>query len=419
MQEEYLHYLFKHQFFSNTFTSVKGESIEIINRGQHNHNAGPDFLEGKITYDNKVWAGHIEFHVKSSDWLKHGHQNDVNYNNVIVHFVYEYDRPIFIDGYEVPTIELKNLIDRAHYNHYLKFKNSKDWIACSAQIHLVNDFTIFQQKEKALINRLIRKSDIILQDIKRFKGNQHKAFWIALGKVFGGKVNAEAFASLVFKIEAHHLAHLNYDLKELEAYCFGIAGFLNNPLVVDDYFDELREKFWYQQKLFDMESLNEKIWKFSRMRPGNFPTIRIAQFASLLAKTKFNYVALKPNALKLLTLDLSRYWQQHYHFGKKSTRMNSGLTLTFKSLITINALLPFLFAVGLINDQAELKESAIDALSDIKSESNSIIKHWRELDISSKTAFDSQALIEQKNEFCDKSMCLNCKIGLFLLNFKK
>jgi hypothetical protein len=419
MQEEYLHYLFKQKFFSNTLTTVKGELLEIIDRGFHNHNAGPDFLEGKVKHDDKIWAGHIEFHVKASDWNKHGHQTDRNYDNVIAHFVYEYDQPIFINDYEIPTVLLKEFIDETHYHHYLKFKKSKDWIACASQISLVDEFVIFQQKEKALINRLLRKSNIILQDINRLKGNQHHAIWLALGRVFGGKVNAETFAMLVSKIEVHHLAQLNYDQAETEAYCFGLAGFLNEHLIGDNYFDDLKKRFQYQKKLFGLEAMNVKSWKFSRMRPGNFPTIRLAQFASVIVETSFNYKSFEPSSLKSLQIELSSYWKDHYHFSRQAKKSNAGLTQSFKGLVLINAYLPFLFAQGMIVDQTELKEYAIDALLEIKAESNTIIRKWKQLNVTIKTAFDSQALIEQKNEFCIKTRCLTCTIGLELLKQKK
>lgn len=415
MQEEYLHYLFKQKFFPNQLKTVKGEVIEILDRGQHNHNAGPDFLEGKVKYDGKTWAGHIEFHVKSSDWYLHKHQTDVNYNNVIAHIVYEYDKPVFINDYEIPTIVISHLIDEAHYNHYLEFKNAKSWIPCASQIQTVDDFYIFQQKEKALINRLIRKSAIILHDVSRFKGNQHQAFWIALGKVFGGKVNGDVFASLIEKIEAHHLSTLNYEPTDIEAYCFGLSGFLDETIVADNYIDDLKTRFNYQRKLFDLSPLPASRWKFSRMRPGNFPTIRLAQFASLVSKTAFDYRAFETKKLKETDINLSDYWRKHYHFGKISKRENAGLTDGFKSLIAINAYLPFLFAQGTIVSHTELKEQAINALLNIKAEQNSIIKEWKQLGVKVPNAFDSQALIEQKNEFCGKTKCLQCHIGLALL----
>lgn len=419
MQEEYLHYLFKQKLLPNSYQTIKGEKLEVISRGIHNHNAGPDFLEGKTKFDNKTWYGHIEFHVKSSDWNKHGHQTDENYNNVIAHFVYEHDQPIYINDFEIPTVELKPFIDEKHFQHYLTFKNSQNWIPCASQIQEVDPFYILQQKEKALVNRLIRKSEIILQDINHSKGNQQHAFWIALGKVFGGKVNADAFENLLSNIKAHHLAHLNYSQSDIEAYCFGLAGFFNNKFMGDEYYELQKEKWRYQKVLFQLDELNEKIWKFSRMRPGNFPTIRLAQFAAVIAKTKFNFHCFESSKLNHLEIELSPYWQSHYHFGKESKTKNGGLTTSFKSLIAINAYLPFLFAQGTLINEAVLKEKAIEILQAIKPEQNSIIKQWRQLDIHIDTAFDSQALLEQKNEYCSKNRCLNCVIGVQILKPKK
>jgi hypothetical protein len=419
MQEAYLHYLFKQKLLPNSYLTSKGEQIEVINRGVHNHNAGPDFLEGKIKFDGKVWAGHIEFHVKSSDWYKHNHQIDDNYNNVIVHFVYENDGPVFINNFEIPTIEIKEYVDHGHYQHYVSFRNVKDWIPCANQIQKVDPFYIFHQKEKALLNRLIRKSDDIIEDIQRYKGNQYKGFWIALGKVFGGKVNADVFAELAQKIELHHLAKLNYDQLDIEAYCFGLAGFLDSNEKRDDYFELLKEKYDYQKNLFHLQSLQAKSWKFSRMRPGSFPTIRLAQFAAILAETKGEYHFFETNKLNKLSIPLSPYWKKHHHFNKSSKQNHAGISPAFKALITINAFLPFLFAQGTIVNHSHLREKALEELRHVKPEYNSIIKQWKAHHVPVDNAFDSQALIEMKNEFCDHNKCLQCAIGVQLLKPKK
>lgn len=419
MQEEYLHYLFKHNFFSNEFVTIKGEALEVIDRGNYHHNSGPDFLESKIKLGDKIWAGHIEFHVKSSDWYKHHHQSDDNYKNVIAHFVYEYDKPIFIGRFELPTIELKSLIKKSHYEHYLNFKSSKDWVPCEQQIQSIDDFIVFQQKEQALINRLLRKSNEIVDAIEKNKGDEQKVFWMTLAKVFGGQVNSEVFIELVDKFKASHFSYLNYDQTSIEAYCFGLAGFLKNDLMGDNYLDDLKQRFAYQKKLFNLSSLPVKVWKFSRMRPGNYPTVRLAQFAALLSKVEYNFKTFESTTLNDLEVSLNSYWQRHYHFGKPSGKENKGLSKRFKDLIRINVFSPILFAQGVIKDQSEFKENAIESFFLIPAEQNSIVKKWKMIGVSVKTAFDSQALIEQKNEFCVKSKCLECHIGQAILKSKK
>lgn len=419
MQEEYLHYLFRQNFFSNDFVTVKGETLKVISRGNHHHNAGPDFLEAKVRYDNKVWAGHIEFHVKASDWYRHHHQNDENYKNVIAHFVYEYDKPVFIDHFELPTVELKALVDHDHYQHYLLFKHSKDWIPCEKQIFSVDKLVVFQQKEKALINRMFRKSDQIVNIIEKHKGDQQKAFWLTLAKVFGGQVNTEIFYELVNKFKAQHFSCLNYNQTDIEAYCFGLAGFLQNDLLTDQYLNDLKERFQYQQKLFDLTALSNKSWKFSRMRPGNYPTTRLAQFAALISKVQYSFKAFERLNVSDLEIKVNPYWQVHYQFGKSISKRNTDLSKGFKDLILINVFLPFLFAEGTIGDELELKKKAIESLLSIKSEQNSIVKKWKMIGLLADTAFDSQALIEQKNEFCVKSKCLECKIGQAILKSLK
>ena len=412
MQEEYLHYLFKQKYFGRFFVTSKGETVEVIEHGRLNTNAGPDFLEAKIKFDGKIWAGPIEFHVKSSDWIKHKHQFDSAYNNVIAHFVYENDLAIFTNQFELPTIELKNFINNEHFEHYKKFKNNKSWVACANQIQSVDPFIIYQQKEVAFFNRMMRKSTAILIDFDLYQGDELKIMLHALAKVFGGKVNHAPFVQLAKKINWQHLSRFNNDLKAYEAYCFGLAGFLNFEEALDKYANELQSNYLHFKKLFDLVELNGNEWKFSRMHPPGFPTIRIAQFASLLKLLFTNGIGNITWAnLDALEITLSEYWQQHYHFAKKHQKNLSGLSKDFKNLLYINAYIPFLFAKGTLLDQPSLKEFAFDAMNLVTSEKNSIISNWSKLGVKSKTAFDSQALIELKNEFCQQQKCLNCKIG--------
>jgi len=415
MKEEYLHYLFRTKQLGSDFVTTNNESIEVVNFGFHNHNAGPDFLECQIKYDHKIWAGQIEFHVKSSDWLKHKHQFDSNYNNVIAHFVYEHDLEIESGKYTLPTIELKSLINQNHFIKYKTYLKSRGWIPCEKDISRCDEFTVYQQKENAVLSRLFRKSEIVLDLIEKNNGDRKKAFIILLFKAFGTKVNKSAFEMLGERFDWKIISKLNNDSFKIQAYLFGLAGFLEGPSI-DEYHLSLQVEFKYLKKLYSLSEMSHQEWKFSAMRPSNLPTVRIAQLTQLLSdgfsvSNSFELIDLKP----LLKTELNGYWKTHYMFAKVGKRKNSGLSNDFVDLISINVFVPYFFSIGILQDDESLKQKAFSFLEGIKAEKNSIIQNWKKLSIPVNTAFDSQALIEQKNEFCDKKLCLKCKVGLKLL----
>ena len=415
MKEEYLHHVFKTKQLGNTFISTKGQQVKILDFGKHNYNAGPDFLECKVKIDNKIWAGQIEFHVKSSDWLKHNHQNDSNYNNVILHFVYEFDMDIQSGKMILPTVELKNIINQKHYGKYQNYINSKNWVACQNDLKPVDEFIIYQQKEKALLNRLERKSNLIIELINQLNGDRKKVLFIQLFKAFGTNVNKTAFEKLGVLFDWKIISKLNKENFKIQAYLFGLAGFLSKN-IDDDYFNQLKTEFNYQKKLFDLQTMNFNEWKFSAMRPANFPTVRLAQLSHLLCKNtspveSLNFEHLKNN----LTIQLDEYWEVHYDFGKIGKRKTPNLTPSFIDLLLINVYIPYVFSISRLADDEQQKLTAFEWLEKIKPEKNSIIDKWKKLNIEIKSAFDSQSLIEQKNEFCSKNQCLKCKIGNALL----
>jgi len=418
MKEEYLHYIFRTKQLGKNFTTTKNLNVEILNFGLFNTNAGPDFLECKIKLNGKIWAGQIEFHVKSSDWIKHKHQNDPNYNNVILHMVFEHDLEITSGQYELPVVELKNVISQSHYLKYKTYMNSKNWIACQNDIQSVDDFIIFQQKEKALLNRLSRKSKSIINLFEHYNGDRKKVFYIVLFKAFGTKVNQQAFKKLGENFDHKVIAKLNYDLVKIQAYLFGISGFLTEKNE-DKYFLNLQKEYAYQKQLYSLTEMNIKEWKFSTMRPSNFPTVRIAQISQLLSNNlKVNENQTMTELIQIFKTKTDDYWERYYMFGRVGKRKNKGLSLDFINLILINVVIPYLFAIGCATDDEKLKEKTFDWLEQIKPEKNALLNKWKKMDIEIKTVADSQALIELKNEFCSKHKCLNCKIGQYLLKFK-
>ncbi len=417
MKEEYLHYVFKTKQLGKNFVTTNGEELEVLSFGYHNNSSGPDFLECQLKLNGHVWAGQIEFHVKSSDWFKHKHQNDSNYNNVIAHFVFEHDMEIESGLYQLPTVELKSLIDKHHFDKYRKYITSKNWIACQNEISNVDDFIIYQQKEKSLFNRLKRKCGQVVQSIEGHNGNQQKVFYSLLFKVFGSKLNQIPFEQLASKFDIKHVSKLNKDPFKIEAYLFGLGGFLNDTSVRNDtYFDGLKTEFKYQKQLFGLEEMNMKEWKFAAVRPHNYPTVRLAQLIQVLIKsvTLSKFVELT-EIVDNLTIELDDYWKRHYMFGRIGKKSNPNLTTSFINLIVINVYIPYYFAIGLYEGNENLKNRVVSWLENLEPEKNGIITKWRAHNIGSKSAFDTQGLIELKNEFCDKNQCLHCKIGQRLL----
>ena len=419
MKEEYLHYLFRMKLLGNTFITVTGESLEIINFGRYNLNAGPDFLEGQIRFDNKLWSGHIEFHVNASDWFLHHHENDRAYDNVIAHFVYSADEEVVINNFNVPTVELKKLVDENPFKAYHKLIHSKQSIPCKNNVAEVDDFFILQQKERALINRLQKKSDQILSELNRYNGDLEWTFFVFLARVFGGKVNQLPFADLLEKTNLGTFKKNANNQIVIDAVLFGIAGLLPKQHN-HKYVQDLIKEFDFQKNKHCLTIMQPLQWRFSKMRPHGFPPIRIAQLSSLLSKN-LNVSALlleelNRNAIKKLFLvDLADFWNTHYRFENETKLKSIALSADFIDLICINVIVPFKFALGVLNDDEKLKNSALNLLTSLKPEKNTIIDSWKKIGIKCQSAFDSQALIEQNNHYCLEKKCLFCTIGTKLL----
>ena len=419
MKEEYLHYLFRFKLLGNQFKTIDGNELEILNFGIYNTNAGPDFLEGKIKLNGQIWSGPIEFHVKSSDWYLHKHQLDKRYDNVIAHFVFEHDSEIKSGLYNLPTVELKSKIDFEHYSRYSELAESQKIIPCQSQIAEVDPFILFQQKERALTNRIFRKSQIILSDIQRLNGDYEKVFYLSLARTFGGKVNANPFEKLIELVDLKKLQKWGDDMFAIPSMLFGVAGLLPNESN-DDYVNELKAEFNFQKHKLNLKQMNLSEWKYSRMYAHGFPTIRLAQFSELIRKkipiSKLISGELAMKQIQtLFNVAPHEFWKTHYRFETKTKLKSTNLSKDFKWLIVINAIVPFLFAIGILNDDESLKERALNYLNEIEPEKNSVIESWSNLGIKCESAFDSQALIEQKNEFCSKKKCLFCTVGMKLL----
>ena len=417
MKEDFLHYIWKYKLFntSNLITQ-NSEQIEIISFGIHNTDAGPDFFNGKVKIGKAIWAGNIEIHINSSDWLKHKHQVDKAYDNVVLHVVYNNDTVINDkDGNELPTIELKGLIDENLINKYNNLVQSKDWIPCGNQIKTVDEFTINSWINRLAIERLERKSAEIQETLKLNKNNWEETFYQYLFKYFGLKVNALPF-ELLAKNTSLKIIEKHNSLFSIEALLYGQAGYLDEE-IKDEYFIKLKKEYRFLKSKFDLAPLDKSLWKLLRLRPANFPSIRISQLANLLSNhSRLFSKIIETDSVKDLQehfrVQASDYWSTHYQFGvvvkdKKNKKIG---TNTINNII-INVIVPFTFVYGKAKQNEALVNKSLNLLENIKAENNSIIKNWTELGIKSTNAMQTQSLIELKNNYCSQKKCLNCSIG--------
>lgn len=421
MKEEFLHYLWKYKLYNTSnLTTVNGETIEIINSGLHNLDAGPDFFNGKVKVGKTTWAGNIEIHVKSSDWLKHNHQTDKAYDNVVLHVVYQYDKPVLDKNNQpIPTLELKNIIDQSLYGKYTDLIESKDWIPCGNQIKLVDDFTINTWLNRLAIERLERKSEEIKHTLSFNKNDWEQTFYQYLFKYFGLKVNALPFEQLA-KNTPLKITEKHNQLGSIEALFYGQAGFLEEELK-DEYYQNLQKEYQFLKAKFKLQAIDKSLWKLLRLRPANFPTIRISQLSNVLAKNPrlFSKVIQAKTLAEIqdyFRVNASKYWDSHYQYGGDTTPPSTKkLGINTINNIIINVVVPFTFVYGKFKQDEILVEKALMLLENTPPEKNTIITNWKNLGVTIKQSMQTQSLIELKNNYCSAKKCLNCSIGNHLL----
>lgn len=419
--EDFLHYIWTFKLFNTQeLKTVQNESIKILKSGQHNTDAGPDFFNAQIQIGETIWAGNVEIHINSSDWLKHHHQKDNAYNNVVLHVVYHHDVDITnAKGNVIPTMELKQLIDPKLISNYKQLISSKNWIACSTQIKQVDQFVLQNWLERLVFERLERKSIEITQTLLLNKNDWEETFYQVLFKYFGLKVNAEPFHLLAKNIPLK-IVEKHRHLFVIEALLFGQAGFLVDEKD-DEYFQRLKKEYRFLQSKFNLKPLDKSLWKLLRLRPANFPTLRIAQLAQLLSNeprmfSKVLAIDSVKELQQLFSIIAPSYWNNHYQFGveqKVSSQKRTG-KLMIDSLI-VNVVVPMLFVYASSKQDQELKNKAVRFLEELKAEKNMIMLNFEKLGVKSGNAMQSQALIELKSNYCSHKKCLHCNIGNYLL----
>jgi hypothetical protein len=417
MKEDFLHHLWKFKLYNrHNLKTTDGEAVEVLNTGQHNTDAGPDFFNAKVKVGETLWAGNVEIHLKSSDWKKHSHHLDGAYKNVILHVVHEHDEQVATaGGTGIVTLELKEKFNPKLYKNYLQLLESREWIPCEKKIKSVDKLTVDSWLERLLVERLELKTENILQSLRINKNSWEETFYHQLAKNFGFQLNSLPFEMLAKSLPLSYLGKHKSSLLQIEALLFGQAGMLSKKFK-DDYPNQLKKEYDFLKMKFSLQPMDGSQWKFLRLRPSNFPTIRIAQFAQLIHKSshlfsKILEIEKVKDIEKLFEVSVSDYWLTHYTFDKSSTRREKHLGETAMQIILINTVIPFLFAYGKQRQSEIHEERALLFLEKIAAEKNSIITHWNKLGLSSVNAGQSQALIQLKNEYCSKKNCLNCAIG--------
>ncbi|MEO9965222.1 MAG: DUF2851 family protein [Reichenbachiella sp.] len=423
MRESFLHFIWQFQKFDTIeLSTVEGKPLQIFTKGQYNTDAGPDFLNAKLLIDDITWYGHVELHLKSSDWNRHKHQYDSAYDNVVLHVVWEHDLEVSCkNGQVLSVLELQDRIAPELLLKCNQLVKSPEKIPCVSQFDQVRDIDKQAMIDYAGVARLKQKSESVLQRLEKNKGDWAETTFQLLAGNFGFKTNDHAFLKLAESVNHKTLLKHVTRPDEMEALIFGMAGFLvdredGHAVLLGNEFDYLSKKY----RLTDLCMVRAE-WKYLRLRPGNFPTVRLAQFASFLSKNvkcfdRFLHFENQTELLELFDFEVSDYWKVHYDFGKKSSRIKRGIGRSSIDLILINTVAPLLAAYSQYTNDDQYMQKAIQLLQLVQPENNNIIRMWENLELKANDAFESQALIGLRNEFCLKKKCLSCKIGVSLIN---
>lgn len=420
--EDLLLYVWKSRMlFTRKLQTLDGEPISIVKPGSANNLSGPDFEDVLLDIGLIHWSGSVEMHLHSSDWYKHGHQNDTAYENVILHVVYKHDKPVFRkDGTEIPVLELKNLIPQSLINSYQDLINAKAWIPCASALPNIDPFFIDAWLNRVLVERLEAKTDEVLALVKEQKGSWDDAFYLTLSRSFGFKTNALPFECLARSLPQTLLARHKNQALQIEALLFGQSGLLEQEFK-EEYPISLKKEYHFLQKKYALKPMDASIWKFMRLRPANFPTIRLGQFAALVVKSHHLFASVLEitdlNVLRNLfaNLPVHPYWETHFRFNKTSEMhtIQPG-SLSLDNLL-INSVAVFLFAYGRYHKQEIYQLRAIQLLEQIPPEKNQIINQFKQLGIKIQSASGSQSLLQLKRTYCDNKKCLSCGIGTKIL----
>ncbi len=430
--EQLLHYVWKHKLFPlGELKTTDGESVEVIDPGLHNHHAGPDFFNAKIIIDRTLWVGNVEIHDKSGDWYQHGHDQDHRYDNVILHVAGEIDTPVMnAEGNYLRQMQLDVPVwVKAHYQELLA---TDTYPPCYRIIPDLTRLTVHAWMAALQTERLEQKTTAIRQRVERCGGSWEDAYFVTLARNFGFGVNGDTFEEWAYHIPLPAVGKHRDDLFQVEAIFMGQAGLLNIEAIPsyyqkdafnEGYFAKLKNEYTYLAHKFSLKAMDYQLWRFLRLRPQNFPHIRLSQLACFYYERKAGLSQLvecetMTQLKELMNSHVTPYWETHYTFGSTSCRNEKHISPQSQNLLIINTAIPMLFAYGRHQSKEYLCDRAFDFLEQLKAENNYIIRMWQQCGLPVQSAGDSQALIQLKKEYCDKKECLRCRFGYEYLKKK-
>lgn len=423
--EKLLHYVWIHKIFPlEPLSTTLGESVEVIDAGLANTDAGPDFFNAKLKLGGTLWVGNVEIHQRASDWMRHGHQSDKAYDSVILHVVGEADCAVCrTDGTPIPQLQLTCPPEVSL--HYEELCRNEITPPCYAVLPSLSRLVIHSWLSALQVERLEQKTEQVYQRLERCDRRWEDAFFVTLARNFGFGLNSDAFEAWALRLPFRSVDKHRDNLQQVEALFFGQAGLLEQePPEADDYFRGLRNEFRYLQHKFQLSApLPAERWRLLRMRPDNFPHVRMAQLAFFYHKeqslfSRFMEAAGIEEVKSLLQVHTSSYWTDHFTFRKLSPRREKTLGKRAQDLVIINTIVPFLYAYGRYRCEEALCNRAMDFLESLKAEDNFIVRQWDAVGLQVTTASDSQALIQLHRRYCERRDCLRCRFGYEYLRRK-
>lgn len=423
MREDFLHYIWQYQAFDKQdLKTTVGAPIQVIHPGIFHTHVGPDFDEATLKIDSLSWSGPIEIHLRSSDWYLHKHSKDTAYDKVILHVVWEDDRPVSRqDGSPIPTLELRGRVDlRLQHNHQSLVESLRE-IPCEEQIGKVREISLLSMKDKALMHRMEEKAAWMQEVYQRSKGDWDEVAYQGMARAFGFRVNRDAMWEVSRQLPLKLVLKHRYNTSQLEALLLGTAGFLQDEDQVDPYFQIVQQEWQFLAHKYQLSPPNPPLpWRLGRLRPANMPYRRLAQFGALLSAEGRLFAMLKEvtslkELLARLSISPSPYWKSHHAFGKKSGRSFGKLGKSSVVGVIINTVVPILIAYGKTHHDQSFVDKGIELLQHLPPEDNAIVRRWKHRGVTASSAFDSQALIGQFHAFCTPKKCLSCPVGVSLL----
>jgi len=420
MNERLLQFIWQFQYFNKNELQVEcGDQLTIIHPGTYNTHQGPDFLDGKVIISNTTWAGNIEIHINSSDWYKHGHTADKNYSNIILHVVWCSDAKISDNnGVILPTLSLNTLVSKLLLDRFKELMVREAFVPCESYLPVFDEIKWTGWKERMAIERLQRKSAVVLDLLKEANNHWEEVFWWMLARNFGMKVNADVFETVAKSLPLNVLGRHKNQIHQVEGFLLGQAGLLEGDFL-EDYPKLLKREYLFYQKKYQLKQVPVKPF-FLRMRPANFPTVRLAQLAMLINQSSHLFSRIKETdsvrkVKELLNVTANDYWHYHYLPDEPLEYHPKQLGQQMTENIIINTVIPVLFAYGLLHGDEAVKDKCVEWLSEMSPEKNTITQKWSSFHISSKNGLESQGLIELKNNYCSKRRCLECTVGNTIL----